>query len=56
MLRTISRACCVAITPVAVGPAAAIAGERYVALGDSFSSGTGKRTYYDAACQKSVHA
>lgn len=27
---------------------------RYVALGDSYSSGTGTRTYYDSTCQKSV--
>ena len=29
---------------------------RYVALGDSYSSGTGTRTYYDSACEKSVYA
>src|SRR6476646_6569873 len=29
---------------------------RYVALGDSYSSGTGTRTYYDSSCQKSVYA
>jgi lysophospholipase L1-like esterase len=29
---------------------------RYVALGDSYSSGTGTRTYYDSGCQKSVYA
>ena len=34
----------------------AIAGERYVALGDSYSSGTGTRTYYDSNCQRSVYA
>jgi len=27
-----------------------------VALGDSYSSGTGTRTYYDSNCQKSVYA
>lgn len=37
-------------------PAAANAGERYVALGDSYSSGTGTRTYFDSNCQKSVYA
>jgi len=31
-------------------------GERYVALGDSFSSGTGTRTYFDSTCQRSVYA
>jgi lysophospholipase L1-like esterase len=30
--------------------------ERYVALGDSYSSGTGTRTYFDSGCQKSVYA
>ena len=38
----------------------AIAGQawavRYVALGDSYSSGTGTRTYYDSACEKSVYS
>jgi lysophospholipase L1-like esterase len=29
---------------------------KYVALGDSYSSGTGTRTYYDSTCQKSVYA
>jgi len=32
------------------------AAERYVALGDSYSSGTGTRTYFDSGCQKSVYA
>ncbi len=41
---------------VALGAGPAIAGERYVALGDSFSSGTGTRTYFDSGCQKSVYA
>src|SRR2546430_17529420 len=31
-------------------------GVRYVALGDSYSSGTGTRTYYDSNCQRSVYA
>ena len=38
---------------MSAGPAAAV---RYVALGDSYSSGTGTRTYYDSSCQKSVYA
>jgi lysophospholipase L1-like esterase len=29
---------------------------KYVALGDSYSSGTGTRTYYDSNCQRSVYA
>ena len=34
----------------------ASAGQRYVALGDSYSSGTGTRTYFDSTCQKSYYA
>jgi lysophospholipase L1-like esterase len=37
----------------AASPAAA---ERYVALGDSYSSGTGTRTYFDSGCQRSVYS
>ncbi len=29
---------------------------RYVALGDSYSSGTGTREYYDSGCQRSVYS
>lgn len=36
--------------------ASAAAAELYVALGDSYSSGTGTRTYFDSGCQKSVYA
>src|SRR5918996_2140193 len=32
------------------------AAERYVALGDSYSSGTGTREYYDSGCQRSNYA
>jgi hypothetical protein len=39
------------------GPAAGHAwGVRYVALGDSYSSGTGTRAYYDSACERSVYS
>jgi len=41
--------CCLAF----VGSAWAV---KYVALGDSYSSGTGTRTYYDSGCQRSVSA
>lgn len=42
---------------VVVGVAAAPAmATRYVALGDSYSSGTGTRTYYDSTCQRSIYA
>lgn len=41
-----------------LGAAAAQAGaaDRYVALGDSYSSGTGTRTYFDSGCQRSVYS
>jgi lysophospholipase L1-like esterase len=45
--------CVVAACFVFVAPAWAT---KYVALGDSYSSGTGTRTYYDGNCQKSVYA
>ena len=42
---------------VALAAPPAPAGERYVALGDSFSSGTGTRTYdLSPSCQRSRHA
>jgi lysophospholipase L1-like esterase len=42
---------------VAFGAASSAAyAVRYVALGDSYSSGTGTRTYYDSSCQRSVYA
>ena len=52
---------CRAVVFVLVGALfGASAGEavavRYVALGDSYSSGTGTRTYYDSGCQKSVYS
>jgi lysophospholipase L1-like esterase len=37
----------------AASPAGA---DRYVALGDSYASGTGTRTYFDTNCQRSVYA
>jgi lysophospholipase L1-like esterase len=48
-------ALCAAIV-VLLSTASAAQAERYVALGDSYSSGTGTRTYYDSACQRSVYA
>ncbi len=36
--------------------AAPAAAEKYVALGDSYSSGTGTRTYYSSTCQRSVYS
>ncbi len=34
----------------------AAAAEQYVALGDSYSSGTGTRSYYDSSCQRSNYS
>jgi lysophospholipase L1-like esterase len=44
-----------ALTLTGVGAATASA-EQLVALGDSYSSGTGTRTYYDSNCQRSTYA
>ena len=49
--RVIAVLCVVAACSVFVAPAWAT---KYVSLGDSYSSGTGTRTYYDSNCQKSV--
>jgi lysophospholipase L1-like esterase len=46
----------VAVMLAILSAAPAIAGERYVALGDSYSSGTGTRTYFDSGCQRSTYA
>jgi hypothetical protein len=51
--RTSAVFCVVAACVTFCSPAWAI---RYVALGDSYSSGTGTRTYYDSNCQRSVYA
>jgi lysophospholipase L1-like esterase len=45
--------CVVAACFVFVAPAWAT---KYVSLGDSYSSGTGTRTYYDTNCQRSVYS
>lgn len=51
--RIVAALCVFAATVVFVTPALAV---KYVALGDSYSSGTGTRTYYEASCQRSVYA
>lgn len=48
-------ACCVFVLALAAA-APAFAAEQYVALGDSYSSGTGTRTYYHSGCQRSNYA
>ena len=45
--------CVVAVMAVFASSASAV---KYVALGDSYSSGTGTRTYYESSCQRSVYA
>lgn len=56
MVGRFARVTCVVVAAMLLGAGSASAGERYVALGDSFSSGTGTRTYFDSSCQKSVYA
>ena len=52
-----SRACGLACLLAIVLAAPAAAAERYVALGDSYSSGTGTRDYrLDPACERGSHA
>ena len=46
-------ACAAVVCGASAAPAMAV---RYVALGDSYSSGTGTRTYYDSGCQRSVYS
>ncbi|MFL5845450.1 MAG: SGNH/GDSL hydrolase family protein [Solirubrobacteraceae bacterium] len=55
MSRGFRGAVCAAFV-VLLSSAPAATAERYVALGDSYSSGTGTRTYFDSTCQKSVYA
>lgn len=49
-------AACCALVLVLASAAPASAAEQYVALGDSYSSGTGTRTYYDSGCDRSNYA
>jgi lysophospholipase L1-like esterase len=53
MRRLVAFLCVLAACAIFVAPAWAT---KYVALGDSYSSGTGTRTYYDSNCQKSIYA
>jgi lysophospholipase L1-like esterase len=45
-----------AVLALLASAAGAAAADKYVALGDSYSSGTGTRTYFDSTCQRSVYA
>ncbi len=53
MKRCLAVLCAAAASLALAAPASAV---KYVALGDSYSSGTGTRTYFDSNCQKSVYA
>lgn len=55
IVRRGARAVLLSAVLVAASASSALA-ERYVALGDSYSSGTGTRTYTDSTCQRSVYA
>jgi hypothetical protein len=52
--RRISAVACVAVFCLAL--AAPALATKYVALGDSYSSGTGTRSFYESSCQRSVYA
>jgi lysophospholipase L1-like esterase len=53
--RRISAVLCVAAAICAVFASSALA-TKYVALGDSYSSGVGTRTFYEETCKRSVYA
>ncbi len=55
-MRSITPRALVAAVVLSLGFTASAAAERYVALGDSYSSGTGTRTYYSSTCQRSVYS
>lgn len=55
-MRTFTPRVALVATVLSLVFAGTAAAERYVALGDSYSSGTGTRTYFDSGCQKSVYA
>jgi len=46
----------VAVVAFVLASAAQAMATKYVALGDSYSSGTGTRTFFEPECQRSVHA
>src|SRR5829696_10091664 len=56
--RTLTGLGAVLLCALGVSPPAQAAGSSYVALGDSYSSGTGTRTYLadGTSCQRSVYA
>lgn len=56
IIARISAAAALAATMIVGSPPAQSADVDYVALGDSYSSGTGTREYYDPDCQRSHYA
>ena len=48
--------CAVLFAVLSCGVPAVASAVDYVALGDSYSSGTGTRTYFDSGCERSVSA
>ncbi len=56
MRSSLSRVALLATVLTLIPAAASAAADRYVALGDSYSSGTGTRTYFDSTCQRSVYS
>ncbi len=56
MSRRVALAAVCTVALVLGGAAPALGAELYVALGDSYSSGTGTRTYYDSTCHRSNYA
>lgn len=53
---SLPRAAVTALVLSLTATASAAAADRYVALGDSYSSGVGTRTYTDATCKRSSYA
>lgn len=45
-----------ASSELSTGLVGGLVGGRYVAMGDSYASGTGTREYYDSGCQRSNHS
>ncbi|MFN8149983.1 MAG: SGNH/GDSL hydrolase family protein [Solirubrobacterales bacterium] len=56
MTRRLCKLVLLALVLAVSAAAHAAAAEQYVALGDSYSSGTGTRSYYDSGCQRSNYS
>ncbi|MBS1883456.1 MAG: SGNH/GDSL hydrolase family protein [Actinobacteria bacterium] len=55
-MKLIRIAAVMAVVALCLAFAAQAMATKYVALGDSYSSGTGTRTFYEPTCQRSVYA